>query len=150
MARTIYNDHKRFLETYLNPCPGKDNMWQDTCTCLVGYGWVCLLAFCMEAGFRRAGTAPLFFLRPCTVHRPFISPGLVSQDCPSPTFPTGPHIGFVLLPPLFLHLLQTLSASVTHPEALSKPKTVGCLDVMQREAARPQAPALEQSAHSTW
>ncbi|NXB97452.1 ACS2L synthetase, partial [Vidua chalybeata] len=32
MPRTIYNDHKRFLETYLTSYAGKENMWQDTCT----------------------------------------------------------------------------------------------------------------------
>lgn len=52
--------------------------------------------------------------------------------------------------PLSASLANPVTASVTHPEALSKPKAVVCLDARQREAARPQAPALEQSARSTW
>lgn len=66
MARTIYNDHKRFLETYLTPYPGKGNRKKGRSQqrCLVGYSWVCLLVFCMGAGLRRAGTATSFFHRP--------------------------------------------------------------------------------------
>lgn len=64
MARTIYKDHKRFLETYLTPYPGKETLWQVTAEV---FGLVRLglpAGFLHRAGLGRAGTVASFFYTP--------------------------------------------------------------------------------------
>lgn len=95
MARTIYKDHKRFLETYLTPYPGEETLWQVMAE-VFGLVHLGLPAFCTGQDFGELALLLHSTTLP-TVLRPFISPCLRPHHCPgngllSPTFPIGSHV----------------------------------------------------------